>query len=110
MVDPECLPGICMARLLAALEVCDEMSSSDARGSDPLVKKSLLVVSVSPQLKGVVDSDGKSKTGAGEHQPEMSEGGLLSSATVKRSDLQAECSSLPVENRFGNQDDTSSNF
>jgi hypothetical protein len=63
-----------MARLVAALEVCEKMSSSDARGSDPLVGKSPLVVSVPPQLKDVASSDGRSKTGAGENLPEMSRG------------------------------------
>jgi hypothetical protein len=31
MVDPECLPGIYMAPLVATLQVCDKMRSSDAR-------------------------------------------------------------------------------
>jgi hypothetical protein len=109
MVDSECLPGIYMARLVATLEVCDKMSSSDARGSDPLVGKSALVVS--PQLKGLASSDGRNKTaGAAENLPEMSDGGLLSSATVPECDLQAMCSSLPVENRVGTQVDTNQNY
>jgi hypothetical protein len=72
MADPECLPGIYMARLVATLEVCDKMSSSDARGLDPLVGKSPLVVTVPPQLKGVASSDGIGKiNGAGESQLAM---------------------------------------
>ena len=93
-----------MARLVATLEVNGKQSSSSsgARGSEPLVGKSPLVeYVVSHQLKGVASSDGKIvKTGKGENQPEMSAGGLLSSAPVPECDLQAECSSLPVENGF----------
>jgi hypothetical protein len=86
------------------------MSSSDARGVDPLVGKSPLVVTVSPQLNGLASSDGVSKiTGAGENQSAMPEGGLLSSATVTRSDVQAGCGSLPVENRVDIQADTNRN-
>jgi hypothetical protein len=45
-----------MARLVAELEMCGKMSSSDARGVDPLVGKSQLVT-VCPQLTGVASSD-----------------------------------------------------
>ena len=40
MVDPECLPGIHVARVVATLEVYDKQSSfTDARGCNPLVGK-----------------------------------------------------------------------
>jgi hypothetical protein len=109
MVDPECLPGIYIARLVAVLEVCEKMSSSNTRGSDPLVGKSPLVVS--PQVKCVAGSDGRVKTaGSGENLPEMAEGGQLSSATDTGCDLQEMCSSLSIENRFGTQVDTNQNY
>jgi hypothetical protein len=53
----ECLPGIYMARLVAILEM--DMSSSGARGSEPLVGKSPLVVSVSPSCVNIASSDRK---------------------------------------------------
>ena len=116
MVDAECLPGIYMARILAALEVCDKQSSfTDARGWNPLFGKSPLVVS--PQIFGVASSDGGqvassdcSKTGMGENQQEQPEGGPLSSATVPGSDLQEARSSLPVENGFVTHVDTKRNY
>jgi hypothetical protein len=39
----------------------------------------------------------------GESQPEEPEGGLLSPATIKQSDLQAQCNSRTVESIIGNQ-------
>jgi hypothetical protein len=66
---------------------------------------------VPPLSQSVAGSDDRrSNSGTGESQPEEPEGGLLSSATVKLSDLQVECNSLPVESIFGNQVDTDQNF
>jgi hypothetical protein len=81
-VDPEGLPRIYMARIVATLEMCDKLSSSDARGSDPLVGKSPLVVS--PQNMHVAGGDGGTlKAGAGENLPELPESGLPRSATAQ---------------------------
>ena len=64
-------------------------------GNSPLV--------VSPQAHGVASSDGGAvagrdcgKTGTGENLQRKLEGELLSSATVPGSDLQENCSSLPL--------------
>jgi hypothetical protein len=103
MVDTDsgCLPGVYMARLVATLEVYK--SSSDARVSEPLVGKSPLAVSVSPSCVNIASSDGKNQiTGSGETLPEEPEGGLLTLTTVKQSDLQTQCNSLPVESKVGN--------
>ena len=108
MVDPECLPGIYMARIVATPE--NKLSSTEARGSDPLVGKSPLVV-VPPQNMCVAGVDGEnSRSGTGENQSELPEGGLVSAATVPESDLQAMRGSLPVENSFGTQVDTNRNY
>jgi hypothetical protein len=114
LVDPEGLPGVYMARIVATLKNCNIMSTSNARSSAPLVGKSPLVVS--PQKKLVASSDisafvassddGILKVGSGECLPELPKGGLPVAANNHRDDLQAEDSSPPVENRFGNQVDT----
>ena len=114
------IPGVCMAQIVATLE--SNLSSSNAGGSSPLVvKKSPLDL-----LEEIVDSpschsdssdvsafpsvticgSGDRKAGLGECLPELPEGGLLTTTTSPRNDLQAEGSSLPVENRIGNQVDT----
>jgi hypothetical protein len=110
LVDPECLPGVYMARLVATLEVY--MSSSGTRGLEPLVGKSPLVDFVSPPpCENIASSDGnKQNTGTGEHLPEEPEGGLFTLTTVNQSDLQAQCNSFPVESVFGRQVDTHQNF
>jgi hypothetical protein len=110
------LPGIYMARIVATLE--SNLSSSNAGGSPPLVvEKSPLepleTVS-SPRSKCVASCDssafttscGDRKAGSGEHLPKLPEGGLPAKTTGRRDDLQAEDSSLPVENGFGTQVDT----
>jgi hypothetical protein len=118
LVDPEGLPGVYMARIVATLE--SNLSSSNAGDSTPLVvKKSPLEpveILSSPRDEHAVKSDdsafpsvtirGSRKTGLGEGQPELPEGGLPATTTSPRSDLQAVSSSLPVENRIGNQVDT----
>jgi hypothetical protein len=69
-----------------------------------------------------LDGDGKFRgnpceirkiTGSGECQPELPDGSLLklaASPETKKRDLQGVNSSLPVENRFGTQDDTTQNY
>ena len=140
LVDPEGLPGVYMARVVATLD--NNMSSSNANGSDPYMvkeKSSLVQLKSSPRNKFVVNNDGimlvpeqdsgflsvgssidaeygprRNPTyrggmavgGAGEYQPELPEGGLPIATTSHRDDLQAESSSLPVENIFGTQVDT----
>ena len=129
LVEREGLPGVYMARIVATLEHCGNMSSSDVGGSSPLVvnvKKSPLVVSiVSPYEKCVASSDGSErvagcdgnlivthggngfpKAGSGECLPEVPEGCLPVAATSHRDDLQAGRGSLPVANQIGNQVDT----
>ena len=123
LVEPEGLPGVYMARIVATLEHCGNMSSPDVGGSPPLVvniKKSPLVVSkFSPHEKCVASSDGDlivthggngfSKAGSGERLPDLPESGLPVAATSHRDELQAGRDSLPVENRNGNQVDTTNN-
>ena len=118
LVDPGGLeiPGVYMARVVATLE--NKMSSSNAGGSYPLVveKSPLepLEILYSPCNKHVAGSDGSAfttscgdrKAGSGEHLPELPKGGLLAKTTGRREDLQAEDSSLPVENGIGTQVDT----
>ena len=85
---------------------------TDARGWNPLVEKSPLVVSPqkkckvagSDSSKCVASSNGK--TGTGENHSQMPEGGLSCTATVPGSDLQQVRRSLPIENKFGTQVDT----
>jgi hypothetical protein len=90
LIDPY-LPGTYMARVVATLQVCNNMSSSDARDLPPFVVKNRPLELVPPLCENVVGNDDRrSNSGMGESQPEEPEGGLLSSATVKRSDLQAE--------------------
>jgi hypothetical protein len=118
LADPEGLPGIYMARIVATLENCD-VSSLNASGSEPYVvaEKSPLVECVfSPHDKFVASRDGSAfvtssddgvlKAGSGECLPELPGGGLPVATTGHRDDLQAESSSLPVENICGNQVDT----
>ena len=112
------LPGIYVARIVATLE--NEMSSSNARGSPPLLVKekgSPLVDFVSPPLEAIVAScdgsvaapsngGGPAGTGTGEYLSEWPEGGLPVATASHRDDLQAEYGSLPVENGYGIQVDT----
>ena len=115
-VDPECLPVIYVARIVATLEVYDKQSSfTDARGWNTFVDKSPLVVSL--QKYEVASSDGSkcvassdvSKTDTGENHSQLPEGGLRGTATVPGSDLQQVRNSLPIENKFGTQVDTKQN-
>jgi hypothetical protein len=91
LVDPEGLPGVYMARLVATLESGGYVSSSNAGGSPPFVVssgKSPLVVSVtSPHDK--LKDDESSQTGTGECLPELPEGGVQVAATRQRDDLRA---------------------
>ena len=114
LIDPEGLPGIYMARIVATLEVVD---ASDASGSDPLVVgKSPLVQLESPRVKfaagsnenaPVTGSDGCSlKVGAGKCQPKLPEGDRGIMITCHKGDLQIQNRSLPVESGYGNQVDT----
>ena len=108
MVDPECLPGIHVARVVATLEVYDKQSSfTDALGWNPLVGKSPLVVS--PKENYVASSDG-TKTGMGENHSQVPEGGLRSKGTIPGSDLQRVRSSPPIENKFGTENDIKENY
>jgi hypothetical protein len=71
---------------------------------------------VSPHDKFVASSDGSAvvirdvdgilDAGSGECLPELPEGGSPVAATDHRDDLQAGDSSLPIENKYGNQVDT----
>ena len=119
LVDSEGLPGVLVAWRVATLDGI--MSSMNAGGSPPFMVnmvKSPLVVSVfSPRDKFVASSDGvassngstlvlEQDSSSGECLPELPEGGLTVATTCRRDNLQAESSSLPVENRFGTQVDT----
>ena len=120
LVEPEGLPGVYMARIVATLEHCGNMSSSNVGGSPPLVvnlrKSPLAVFTFSPHEKCVAGCDGNSiathggngfpKAGSGEYLPEAPEGGLPAAATSHEDDLQVGRGSLPVENQIGNQVDT----
>ena len=108
-VDPEGLPCIYMARIVATLEMCDKLSSSDARGSDPLVGKSPLVVS--PQNMHVAGGDGwYSKSRCGRKSAGVATGWLATFSHCPESDLQAMRNSLPVEKGWGSQVDTNRNY
>jgi hypothetical protein len=117
LVDPEGLPGVYMARVVTTMENCD--SSVNVGGFTPVCgqcNKSPLVESVfSPRF--VANGDGCPagsptgvggflKVGSGECLPELPEGGRSVATIRHRDDLQAENSSLPVENGNGNQVDT----
>jgi hypothetical protein len=121
-----------MARIVATLENFDVMSSSNAAGSEPLVVgKTLLLVShsvassviavplrdvncnkvvASSDGNAIVTSSDEGNSGTGECLPKLPEGGAPVAVISHRDDLQAEYSSLPVENRFGNQVDTTEKF
>jgi len=118
-VDPDGLPGVYMARVVATLQ--DNLSSSNVGDSPSYVvnlEKSSLVKSVfSPQGKFVASSDGSvdvtadvtssnGKASSGECLPNLPESGLPVVTTSHTDDLQAEDSSHPVENRIGIQVDT----
>ena len=133
LVDPEGLPGVYMVRVVATLNanVLDlymfkEKSSLVQLKSSPRNKfvvnndGSMLVPEQDSGFLNVgssIDAEygprrnptyrcGMALGGAGECQPELPEGGLPVATTSHRDDLQAESSSLPVENIFGTQDDT----
>jgi len=91
MVDPEGLPGIYMARVVATLDT-RKLSSVNTRRSDPLVGKSPLVYST---LIKRSQSEAP-QAGTGEHISGMLEGGRPSTAAVSGSNLQAERCPLPV--------------
>jgi hypothetical protein len=172
MVDPEGLPGMYMARIVATLNNSNSVSSSQApadrtRWSEDFIgtingksNVHLPLGTESPTFaeggaasdsartesrtsaKGGaasgpehleeqrrLDCDGRRLegdgqlrenpsgirkiTGSGECQPELPDGSLLKLAASperKKRDLQGVNSSLPVENRFGNQDDTTQNY
>jgi hypothetical protein len=112
------LPGVYMARIVATLENCDIMSSSNARDSESFVvgKSPLMNFVLSPRDKFVASCDGSAlvtsnddgPTGAGSGicLPELPEGGLPEATTSHRVDLQAGYGSLPVENAYGKEVDT----
>jgi hypothetical protein len=105
MVEPEGLPGVYMARIVATLENYEKLSSTGARGSYPLVGKSSLVITQCV-------AGGDRKTGSGESQQELPDGSLLDLATSperNEKDLRRINSYLPVENGFGDQVDTTKN-
>jgi hypothetical protein len=119
LVDPDGLPGIYMARVVATLQ--DNLSLSNVGDSPSYVvkleKSSLVKSAFSPQGKFVASSDGSvditadvtssnGKTGSGEYLPKLPESGLPVANTSHRDDLQTEDSSRPVENRIGTQVDT----
>ena len=121
LVDPDGLPDVYMARVVATLQ--DNLSSSNVGDSPSYVvnlEKSLLVKSVfSPQGKFVASSDGSvdvtadvtssnGKTGSGEYLPKLPESGLPVVTTSHWDDLQTEDCSRPVpaENRISTQVDT----
>ena len=122
-VVPEDTPGVYMARILATLNECSESSFQmpAVACGEPITRgqkeKSSLVKSVFPPPSEIVDKqidheDHSSdnhvlETGAGERLPELPEGGSLDTATDRRTDLQCEYGSRPVENIFGTQVDTS---
>ena len=64
------------------------------------------VASCNGCLPVIKHNSGSLKVGAGECLPEWPEGGLPGATTSHRDDLQAESSSLPVENRFCTEVDT----
>jgi hypothetical protein len=135
MVEPTvALPGIYGARIVATLDDC-KLSSTDARGSYPLVKSSLVIPPRSEKVAGgdrkfdkVVGDDRKipqiqyvgddRKTGAGECQPELPDSSLPEldaspekvTSYEKNRDLRRIESFHPVENSFGNQVDTKQNY
>ena len=112
LVDPEGLPGVLMARIIASL--------SNVGGSPPFkinkIKSSLVqsvfspynvVVAGNDRNKSVPEQDsGPLNVGAGECLPELPEDGLPVATISHRNDLQAESSSLPVEDCIGIQVDT----
>ena len=125
-LDPEGLPGIYVARIVATLDVFDVESSLNAKRlksfsgqqKSPLVDNIVLPPEELRKLKCVAGSDssaaitvcdgGVLNVGSGECQPECLEGGSVPVATTsRRNDLQAHDSgSLPVENSYGNHVDT----
>jgi len=127
LVDPEGMPGVYLARVVATLE--NVKSSANVGGSDPFmitVNKSPLVDSVfSPHNKLIANCDesksvagsnssfsfierdgGFLKVGTGECLPKLPEYGRSVAAIRHKDDLQARGGSLPVENETGNQVDT----
>jgi len=120
LVDPEGLPGVYLARVVATLD--SNVSSMNAGGLYPYMvnlKSSLVQHMFSPRDKSdkfVISCNGCSpvteydggflKVGTGECLPELPQGVLPVGTTSPGDDLQAESSSLPVENIFGTQVDT----
>ena len=120
LVDPEGLPGVYLARIVATLE--NDKSSLNVGGSPPFMvntkKSSLVELVVSPSDKCntfVAESDGdiaadvtssNGEAGSGECLPKVPEGGLPAATTSRKNDLHAESHSHPVENKFGTQVDT----
>jgi hypothetical protein len=128
-LDPEGLPGIYVARIVATLDVCDLMSSTDAKRMEPVSgRKSPLgnnvvlppeeLLKIKGKQKIVAGCDGSTaiticddgvlNVGSGECLPKCPEGGNVPVATKSRgNDLQAVSSgSFPVENSCGNHVDT----
>jgi len=119
LVDPNGLPGVYMARVVATLP--DNLSSSNVGDSLSYVvnleKSSLVKSEFSLQGKFVASSHGSvdvtaddtssnGKAGSGECLPKLPESGLPVLTTSHRDDLQAEDSSCPVENRICTQVNT----
>jgi len=115
LIEPEGLPRILMARIVATLSNCDASNASGL--GPPVVGKSPLVIerispceTVVPEIIDdtfVTDSiDGFLKVGAGECLSELPDSGSRVVTTSLEKDLQAVVSSLPVENVYDNQVDT----
>ena len=118
LVDPEGLPGVYLARIVATLN--ENMSSSNAGDLPPFmvnkVKSPLVEFVCSPYDEEYVNRDDSrqvalrggsiSGSGTGECLPRMMGGGLPVAATDHRDDLQLRRSPLPVEVGIGIQVDT----
>jgi len=115
LIEPEGLPGILMARIVATFCNCDASNASGL--GPPVVGKSPLVIkrispceTVVPEIVDdtfVTDSnDGFLKVGAGECLSELADSGSRVVTTSLEKDLQAVVSSLPVGNICDNQVDT----
>ena len=115
LIEPEGLPGIIMARIVATLSNCDASNASGL--GPPVVGKSPLVIerispceTVVPKVVGDTfvtgSNDGFLNVGAGECLSELLDSGLRGVTTSLERGLQAVVSSLPVENGYDNQVDT----
>ena len=121
LVDPEGLPGVYLARIIAMLEnyksslnvgssapfmVNTEKSSLEQFAFSPRDKTKRLVASCNECSLVTRDDGGFLNVGSGECLPKVPEGGLPAATTSRKNDLHAESHSHPVENKFGTQVDT----